>query len=178
MAKLEDRVDTLENVLSKYITHSEKEMSTFKVESREETRVLKEEMRVFIKETRAFEAEMREDRREMNRQWGNLSNKLGTIVEDIVVPAIRPALRKYFEVDPLTIAPNIRRRVGSEEYQVDALAVSDKLVFWVEAKSSPRSEHVKEILEKAGQFRRFFPEYEDKEMIIIMAGISFPSEVV
>lgn len=40
MAKLEDRVDTLESVLSRYIEHSEKEMSAF----REGMAAFKEEM--------------------------------------------------------------------------------------------------------------------------------------
>ncbi len=167
MAKLEDRVDTLESVLHRYIEHSEKDMRLFKGEMR----TFKDEMTTFREETRA-------DRREMNRQWGNLSNKMGTIVEDIVAPAIRPAVRKYFQVDPYLLTRDMRKRVGSEEYQVDAIAVSEDQVFWVEAKSSPRSEHVEEILEKARHFVKFFPEYQDKEMVIILAGLNFPPEMI
>jgi hypothetical protein len=157
------------------------EMGTFKDEMgtfKEEMKMFKDEMKTFKEEMRAFKDEMKADRREMNRQWGNLSKKMGTIVEDIVAPAVRPAVRKYFKVDPYLLIRSLRKRVGSEEYEVDAIAVTDRQVFWMEAKSSPRSEHVKEILEKAGQFAKFFPEYQDKQLIVIMAGLSFPSEII
>ena len=29
------------------------------------------------------------ERREMNERWGNLANKMGTLVEDIIAPSIR-----------------------------------------------------------------------------------------
>jgi hypothetical protein len=167
MAKLEDRVDTLESVLRRYIERSEKETIAFR-----------EEMSAFKDEMSAFKDEMRDDRREMNRQWGNLSNKMGTIVEDIVAPAVRPAVSKYFQVEPYLLARNLRKRMGNEEYEVDVLAISDKQVFWVEAKSSPRPEHVEEVSKKAAQFPRFFPEYQDKQMVIILAGLSFAPDVI
>ena len=203
MANLEDRVDTLESVLSRYIERGEKEMSASREEmnafreemrasreeskeemrasreeSKEEIRAFKEEMKIFKDETRAFKEEIRADRREMNRQWGNLSNKMGTIVEDIVAPAVRPAVRKYFQVDPYLLIRSMRKRMDGEEYEVDALAISDRQVFWVEAKSSPRSEHVEEVLKKAGHFGKFFPEYQDKQLVVILAGLSFPPDVI
>jgi len=42
---------------------------------------------------------MKEDRKEMNKQWGNLANKMGTIVEDIIRPGIRPTLKRYFNTE-------------------------------------------------------------------------------
>lgn len=48
----------------------------------------------------------------------------------------------------------------------------------IEVKSSPKPDHVEEILEKATLFKNFFPEYADKELIVIFAGIIFPENVV
>jgi hypothetical protein len=39
-------------------------------------------------DTPSFKDELHEDRREMNRKWGDLANKLGTMVEDLVYPSL------------------------------------------------------------------------------------------
>jgi hypothetical protein len=48
----------------------------------------------------------------------------------------------------------------------------------LEVKSTPKSEHVEEILEKVKDFKRFFPEYKDKQVVPIFAGIVFSDEIV
>lgn len=36
------------------------------------------------------EKDSRADRKAMNKRWGELANKMGTVVEDIVAPCIFP----------------------------------------------------------------------------------------
>jgi len=81
MARIEDRVETVGNASIR----------------------LSDEMRSFKDEMRVFRDEMRVDRRESNKQWGALSNKLGTIVEDLIAPAVRPAVKTYFGVEPFSL---------------------------------------------------------------------------
>jgi len=47
---------------------------------------LSQEMREFKEEMREFKDETVRDRKLMNKQWGDLANRLGTMVEDIVAP--------------------------------------------------------------------------------------------
>jgi hypothetical protein len=133
--------------------------------------VLKEDFQI-------FKEEMRNDRRENNKRWGELANKMGTLVEDLVAPALRPVLKKYFQCDPILEGQRIRRRKGDQTYEVDALVVSTDLVFLVEVRSSPRVQHIEEMIEKMDRFFFFFPEYEGKRLIPILASLSFPGEVL
>ena len=146
---LEERVDSLEAVLGRFIVHTD----------------------MFLKR-------LERDIRENNRQLGALAKKMGTIDEDFVAPATRPIMKKYFGCDPIDRAIRFTRRSGSESFEVDVLVVCEAQVFMIEVKSTPRTEHVEEILEKVKDFKRFFPEYEDKEVIPIYASIIFPDNVI
>ena len=39
-----------------------------------------------------FKDEMKVSRKELNKRWGELANKMGTIVEDIVAPILREGI--------------------------------------------------------------------------------------
>ena len=101
MATLKDRVINLERVLEEYIRNvgnaqiqTEKELREFKEEMREfkdemlefknEMGEFKDEMRVFKGEMTTFKDGMQEDRNNFFRQLGDIANRMGTIVEDIV----------------------------------------------------------------------------------------------
>jgi len=116
--------------------------------------------------------------KENNKQWGALAKKMGTIDEDLVAPATRPVMQKYFNCEPTFRGIRLLKHSGSESFEVDVLVVCETQVFMIEVKSTPRPEHVEEILAKVKNFRRFFPEYEDKQVVPIFAGIVFSDEIV
>ena len=92
-----ERLDTLENVLRDFIIHTEA------IQNRTDANInrLEREIDKFRIEMDKFKEEMRADRREMNKQWGALANKMGTLDEDLISPAVRPILVRYFNCDPL-----------------------------------------------------------------------------
>lgn len=53
-------------------------------------------MKDFKNEMKDFKDEMKADHKKMNKQWGDLANKMGTLIEDIVAPAVDPVVKKYF----------------------------------------------------------------------------------
>ena len=53
---------------------------------------------------------VRIQQREMDRKWGDLANKLGTVVEDIIAPGLPGVLRSCFGVDPDEIYVRYRIR--------------------------------------------------------------------
>ncbi len=229
--KIEERVDRLEDVLGRFITHTdialnrlerelEREMGIFREEmrkdreerqrdreemekdreerqrdreevkkdreerqkDREEMKKDREEVEKFLEEMRKDREEMKKDREEMkkefNKQWAALATKMGTIDEDLVAPAVRPVLGKFFNCEFNTRSIRDLRRINGEDFEVDVLAATDDKVFMIEVKSSPRSEYVAQILSKAKKFKKFFPEYKDKELIPVYASIIFPENIL
>jgi hypothetical protein len=164
------------------------EMRAFKDEMREfkdEMRAFKDEMREFKDEMGAFKDEMGKYRKEQDeewkkwrKQWSNLAKKMGTLVEDIIAPALRPTLSKYFNCEVSLEGQRMFRRKKGEDYEVDAIAACDDKVFMIEARSTPRDSDVREIKEKSERFFEFFPEFKGKKLFIIFGSITFPENVL
>jgi len=185
MRIIEERVISLEDVLAEFISHTDSAISELSMEIREfkshTDSVISElsmEMREFKNEMQIFKKESEENRRDMNRQWGELSNKMGTMDEDLISPATGPVMSKYFQCEILDRSIRKLRRKNGRSFEVDVLVVSENKVFMIEVRSTPRTEYVKEILNKADEFKNFFPEYSDKEVIPIFASLVFDDNVI
>ena len=161
MPSVKDKVDTLERVLEEYIKNvgnaqmqTEREMRGFKDEMRgfkDEMREFKDEMKEFKDEMKEFKDEMREDRRNMNKKWGEIVNKMGTLVEDIIAPNIPRIAREYFKCEDMEFfglrvtKRNSKDKSKSREF--DIIAVCGDTVIINETKSSPRVDYINEFLE-------------------------------
>ncbi len=172
MEKLEERVERLERLAEYFI----EEMADFK---KWVVRFLSEYKREVDRQIREYKEDtnkkIEEYRKENNKRWGELANKLGTIVEDIIYPAFRPVIRKYFGCEPektfMRLEYTNRQNGIYEEF--DAVAVCEDKVFLLEVKSTPREKHIEEFKEKAKRFLQYFPEFAGKKLILIMASLSF-----
>jgi hypothetical protein len=138
----------------------------------------KDEMKVFKDEMSGFKDRMEASHKNMNRQWADLAKKMGTLDEDLVSPAVRPMIRQYFKCDPIKRSIRELIRKDGDSFEVDVLAVCENKVFMIEVRATPRVNYVNEILEKVPLFRKFYPEYQDKEVIPIFASIIFPEHIV
>ena len=83
------------------------EMREFKDDMRE----FKDEMRTFKDEVRADQEASRRERIEMNRKGGDLSNKLGTMVEDLVYPSLSRIVQETFGDELRDIVLRFKRRL-------------------------------------------------------------------
>ncbi|MFN3396711.1 MAG: hypothetical protein ACK4Z9_07980 [Thermodesulfovibrionales bacterium] len=189
MPTVEERVSNLEIVLAEFIKNvgdaqmrTEAELREFKDEMRafkDEMRVFKDEMRAFKDEMRAFKDEMREENRKMNKRWGEISNKLGTIVEDIIYPALRPVIKQYFDCEPLYMAMNIRRKKGELKDEYDAIVECEDAVFLIEVKATPKKEYIDDFMvNKVKRFKALFPEYTGKRLILIFASLRLEEDTI
>ena len=205
MAQVEERLNIVESALAEFIIQSnrslhrlEREMIVFKDEMkvfkdemkvfkdgtesfRNEMKVFKDEMRDFKEEMKDFKEEMRDDRRKMNKQWGDLANKMGTLVEDIVAPAVRPAIQKYFQEEVLDIM--IHRKKYEKEKglrgEFDVIAVTETSIYLVESKMSPNREKLLEFKnEVIPRFRKLFPEYGPLKLVPIFAALRFDQQLI
>ena len=160
MPELTDRVDRLEKAIMElvYIQHkTEMEIQSLK------------------KEMKEFKDRMEKEVKRMNKQWGELANKMGTIVEDIIFPAAKPVIRKYFKCDPADLMMNVERKRNGRREEFDVVAVCEDKVFLIEVKSTLRQEHISQAKEKAGRFKELFPEY---KLILILATLSIKRELL
>jgi hypothetical protein len=161
------------------------EMLAFKDEMREfkgEMLAFKDEMATFKDEMATFKDEMQRDRREMNRQWGDLANRLGTLVEDIAAPNIPGVLSRYFGVDePDFLMVRARRKHPtdpSRRREFDVIAVTPSLLLVNETKSRPRRESILEFADSFGEVTEYFPEYADRTVVPVLSALHLDEELI
>ena len=114
MKAFKDAIQKDTENLKRELAEFKDEMRTFKDEMKEfkdEMKIFKDEMKVFKDEMKEFKDEMQREVKRINKQWGELANKMGTIVEDIVFPAERPVVKKYFGCNPSVLMMNVEMRV-------------------------------------------------------------------
>ena len=164
-------------------------MKEFKEEMRvnahrrdKEMKEFKNEMREFKNEMKANaelkDKEMKESKKDWNKRWGDLSRKLGTIVEDIIYPGIIPLIKKLFKEEPYNCGIRLKRKKGALREEFDIVAVLKKYVIMVEVKSKPNHNDIFSIEDKVVNFRQLFTEYADKEVLPVLASLTMGQDVI
>jgi len=199
-----ERVDHLDEALSAFITsvgiefnklynsqmRTEAELRAFKEDTqafkdemrefKDEMQAFKDEMQAFKDEMRAFKEEGRQQNREMNRRWGELANKLGTLVEDLVAPSLPRIVQEMLgqEVMDLSVRRK-RKRADGRQQEYDALAVTLETVCLASVKSTLRSADIDHLLnEELPAFRTFFPEYQALPLVGLIASLAVDDSVL
>jgi len=128
-----------------------------------------------------FREEMELDRKRMNKAWGDLANKMGTIVQDIAAPNIpRLACEEFGMEEQLDLLINSKRRsrVGQPLIrEFDIICADSRKVIIVEVESSPQLEHISRFADKAASFPDFYPEYAEFKKIAMLASWSIPESL-
>ena len=175
MEKIKGQVTNLENTTS--------ELKDTLLLSQKMIQNLTSEMKVFKDEMKDFKDEMRKGTAEMNKRWRDLSNKMGTIVEDFVAPNIPVIAKNYFDcgdINHLMIRTYKRNRNKTKRREFDVIAVCDNKIILNNTKSSPRVDHVddfKKFLD-SGEFFDYFPEYSELELIPVFSSLNLRADLV
>lgn len=171
MREFKDEMREFKNEMSEF----KDEMSQFKDEMSD----FKDEMSDFKDEMRDFKDETRSDRRRMNKQWGDLANRLGTLVEDIVAPNLqRVAAELLGCLSPSLFAVRVVRHWGEETREYDALVVCEDAVLINETKSKLLPAHIDAFVAKLEEFPRIFPEYAGRRVVGVLASLACEAGVV
>ena len=139
---------------------------------------LSDEMREFKDEMRDFKDETTRDRQRMNKQWGDLANRLGTLVEDIVAPSLPRVAAEQLGCDaPELFAVRVVKRRNGETREYDAMVVCPDCILINETKSRLQEAHIDALLNKLAELPRFCPEYADRRAVGVLASL-YPDEGV
>ena len=176
-------------------------LAEFKEENRlfrEEMREFKEEMREFKDEMKAFKDEMKEfkdkmlqfqddskrEKREFNRQLGDIANKYGRLIEDIVAPSICRVMKQALGFDEETLCfanERIKRAHRGDVRRLREFYVVAECCDYVminETKSSLKAVDVADLIDTIAVAREYFPEYRDRKIIGSVASVSIDESVV
>jgi len=206
MEALETRVETLELTLGRFILETERSFSRLeKLIERSETRAATDRQRAEIDRQRAeidrqraeidrqraeidrqsaIEDRKRSnaDRKTWNKKWGELANKLGTIVEDIVAPNLPRIAREHFgcqELDDFMIRRQVRNKTDpSKRREFDLIAVcADKFIV-NETKSKVSVEYIDTFIESLAQLGDYFPEHRGKMLVPVFSSLYISDDLV
>ena len=131
-----------------------------------------------------LKAEAARDRKAMNRRWGELANKMGTVVQDIVAPSLRRIARDELGCGDERSFSVTMSRVRSDDphyrREFDALYVGTRAVLINETKSTALSEYASKFVEflRSGEFALYFPEYRELPLVAVFSSLRLPEDVI
>ncbi len=199
MAELESRVNSLEQVsrdLAFSLMRMEQSLEKSISEMKENTAKLGAKIDKQIQEMHE-ESKRAEERvnkqigainkqiKEVNRQWGNLANRLGTIVEDLVFPSFHIVVEETFGLknpDDIMIGRKkyLKKRRMRKEFDLIAVYHDDKTVFLNETKSVTTDVYIDRFVEfvSSGEFFTFFPEFKEMKLVPVFSSLALSDEHV
>jgi len=179
---LDERVDRLEVIVTQIST------AVLRLERNvDRLEIGIEEMRRQAELDRAESARMRQqsekERRELARQLGDISIRMGTIVEDMIAPSLR-----RLAVEELGCGEEVfyamrswrTRADGQARREFDAFFVGTQAVMLNETKTTARPEYATAFIEflRDGEFALYFPEYANKPMVPVFSSLHIPPDLV
>lgn len=144
----------------------------------------KEEMREFKDEMRQFREDSKRENREFNRRLGDIANKHGRLIEDIVAPSICRIMKLALGMDEDASCyanERIKRESVIDERKIrefDVVAKCGEYVMVNETKSSLRAQDVTDLIETISVVREYFPEFQSLKIIGSIASVHVDESVV
>lgn len=133
----------------------------------------------WLEEQERREKENEKWKKEWTRKWGEISNRLGTIIEDFVIPNIKALTEQIFGKQPKTVWARISRTINGETAEFDVVVeVDENYILLNETKSKLSQRDVKEMKDRIKEFRRFFPEFRDRKIVPILTSLWVDRRVI
>jgi len=105
-----------------------------------------------------------------SRNVDDLTGKWGKFLEGMVAPACKTLFADR-NIPVHKVHQRVQAEYGDRRMEIDILVVNAGYVVLVEVKSTLKVDDVREHLERLGQFREFFQEYADRQILGAVAGI-------
>jgi hypothetical protein len=199
MPTTEDRVDRLEVVFASFMERTEEALADIRA-STAEIRASTAEIRASNLRTDVLLLEMQrqaekdrqqadrdrqqgeKDRKDFNKRLAELSDSMGTLVEDMVAPNARRIASEIFPSDPVSrLAQRVRQvhpREPGRMMEIDLLAAGQSHLMVVEGKWRLDADKIREFLEKVSSIPEFMPEYARHALVPVVASVSIEPSVI
>jgi hypothetical protein len=132
----------------------------------------------YAKDTERYEKE----RKDFNKRMAEISESMGTLIEDMVAPCGFQLARAIFATeDAETCAIRIKRRhpqARGEMMEIDLLAIGPTKILVVEVKRRADAAKIAEYREKLARLPEFFPELASKTLLAAVASVYLDPSVV
>jgi hypothetical protein len=128
--------------------------------------------------------EARRERGELARQLGEISNRIGTLVEDIIAPSLRRMASEELGCgDELFFGPRVTRAHpdgSGRRREFDALYVGTQAVLLNESKATVRPEYAASFVEflRSEAFFEYFPEYRGQPLVPVFSSLYLSADIV
>jgi hypothetical protein len=179
---IEERVDRLETLLGQFIVQTNmgfKKMNRGLTRLENEMREFKDEMVVFKDEMKKSQEFRDTETRRLNQRWGEVVNKWGRLVEDIVFPNFAAIIKQKYNV---TIKDLMVRRIlelaDGQTKEFDLIGITNEYIFLNSTKSTLKNKHVDEFIKEIDLFWEIFPEFRRLKLIGVLASIYIDKSVI
>jgi hypothetical protein len=123
-----------------------------------------------------------QDRKDFNKRMAELSDSMGTLVEDMVAPNARRIAGEVFPADPVVRLVQRLRQVHpidpSRMVEIDLLAAGRQHLMVVEAKRRLNPDKIREFVERVAEIPQFLPEYAGYQLVPVVASVSIEPSVI
>ena len=187
-----ERVDRLDEALSKFmeqtsmmIASNHEDIAEVRASNAQTDRQLLEMQQQADKDREQIEKDRQrgeKERKEFNRQLAGISDRLGSLIEDMVAPNAPRIARTLFEGDEvLTSSIRVKRRHPSDpglNIELDLLVVGRSHLLVGEAKSKVTVEKAMAFLEKMRSIPEYFREFSGFTVLPLIASVGIESSLV
>jgi hypothetical protein len=149
----------------------------------QETEQLMKETDRRMKETDRRMKETDRQMKETDRKYRQLADQFtsttGHITEGILAPsALRMFKKAGFTIDRCIANLKKSDHDNQSGIEVDLLLIDTTQAIAVEVKTDCRKKDVDRFIEKMPRFKKFFPEYNDKEVFVAMAALKYDKDAM
>jgi mannitol-specific phosphotransferase system IIBC component len=192
MLNVEERVDRLETVFASFMERTEEALADIRASVAEirasnlrTDATLLEMQRQAEKDRQQAERDRQQgekDRKDFNKRLAELSDSMGTLVEDMVVPNARRIAAEIFPSDPVVRMAQRLRQVHPSDpgrmIEIDLLVAGREHLMIVEAKRRISPEKIREFLDAVGSIPEFLPEYANHKLVPVIASVTIEPTVI
>ena len=192
MPKIMERVDRLDEALSKFmeqtsmmIASNHEDIAEVRASNAQTDPQLLEMQQQADKDREQIEKDRQrgeKERKEFNRQLAGISDRLGSLIEDMVAPNAPRIARTLFNGDEvLTSSIRVKRRHPSDpglNIELDLLVVGHRHLLVGEAKSKVTVEKAVAFLDKMRSIPEYFPEFSGFTVLPLIASVGIESSLV